>query len=76
MNICNYCEHENTCTNKPLATTHCKDYKEKSEELKPCPSLSAKDKEIARLKEDLEIQRMLAKQACFESNRAYDEVEK
>jgi Lar family restriction alleviation protein len=37
MNICNYCEYEKTCTNKPLATTRCKDYKKMSEELKPCP---------------------------------------
>jgi predicted RNase H-like nuclease (RuvC/YqgF family) len=53
MNICNYCEHENTCKNKPLATTRCKDYKEKSEELKPCPIEDEKDREIAELKKEL-----------------------
>lgn len=29
MNICNYCIHEQTCTNKPLATTKCKDFEDK-----------------------------------------------
>lgn len=46
-----------------------------SEEWK-CPSCMQKAKEIARLKEDLEIQKNLTRQACFESNRAYDETEK
>lgn len=59
MNICNYCEHENTCKNKPPTTTRCRDYKEKrknkvSEELK-CPNCQQKDKEIVDLKEDLSL---------------------
>lgn len=45
-----------------------------SEEWK-CPSCMQKAKEIARLKEDLEIQKNLTRQACFESNRAHDEAE-
>lgn len=52
MNICNYCEHEKTCTNKPLATTRCKDYKEMSKEWK-CPSCMQKAREIEKLKEAL-----------------------
>jgi hypothetical protein len=40
------------------------------------PAEDAKDKEIERLKNDLEIQKNLTRMACFESNRAYDEVEK
>jgi hypothetical protein len=40
------------------------------------PNEFAKDKEIERLKNDLEIQKNLTRMACFESNRAYDEVEK
>ena len=45
-----------------------------SEEWK-CPSCMQKDKELAKLKEDLDIQRNLAKQACFESTRAYAETD-
>ena len=40
------------------------------------PIEDEKDKEIAKLKEDLEIQKNLTRQACFESNRAYEETEK
>ena len=29
MNICDYCIHKQTCTNKPLATTKCKDFEDK-----------------------------------------------
>ena len=36
----------------------------------------AKDKEIEKLKSDLVIQKNLTNQACFESNRAYQETEK
>lgn len=32
--------------------------------------------ENEKLKSDLEIQKNLTRQACFEANRAYDEVEK
>lgn len=46
-----------------------------SEELK-CPSCMQKAKEITKLKENLEIQKNLTRQACFESNRAYDEAER
>ena len=40
------------------------------------PAEDAKDKEIERLNNELGIQKNLTKQACFEANRAYDEVEK
>ena len=40
------------------------------------PAEDAKDKEIERLKSDLAIQKNLTNQACFESNRAYQETEK
>lgn len=46
-----------------------------SEELK-CSSCQQKDKEISRLRTELEIQKNLTRQACFESNRAYEETEK
>jgi Lar family restriction alleviation protein len=39
------------------------------------PLEDKKDKEIEKLKEDLEIQKNLTRQACFESNRAYAETE-
>ncbi len=32
--------------------------------------------EVKRLKAELEIQKNLTRQACFEAKRAYDEVEK
>lgn len=41
MNICNFCKHESTCSNKPLATTRCADYQDKEQEnkeIKNCPS--------------------------------------
>ena len=41
-----------------------------------CPAEDAKDKEIERLNNELGIQKNLTRQACFEANRAYDEVEK
>ena len=40
------------------------------------PTEDAKDKEIEKLKSDLGIQKNLTNQACFESNRAYQETEK
>jgi hypothetical protein len=40
------------------------------------PAEDAKDKEIEKLKNDLGIQKNLTRQACFKSNRAYQEVEK
>lgn len=46
-----------------------------NEELK-CPKCQQKDKEIAKLKEALEIQKNLTRQAYFESDRAYDKAEK
>ena len=39
------------------------------------PIEDEKDRVIARLKEDLEIQKNLTRQACFESNQAYAETE-
>lgn len=41
-----------------------------------CPSCQQKNREIAKLKEDLEIHKNITRQACFESNRAYDETAK
>ena len=41
-----------------------------------CPAEDAKDREIERLNNELGIQKNLTRQACFEANRAYDEVEK
>lgn len=40
------------------------------------PAEDAKDREIERLNNELGIQKNLTRQACFEANRAYDEVEK
>lgn len=40
------------------------------------PAEDALKAEVERLKNDLAIQKNLTNQACFESNRAYDEVEK
>lgn len=40
------------------------------------PAEDALTAEVERLKNDLEIQKNLTRMACFESNRAYDEVEK
>lgn len=40
------------------------------------PAEDAKDREIEKLKSDLGIQKNLTNQACFESNRAYQETEK
>lgn len=40
------------------------------------PAEDAKNKEIERLNNELGIQKNLTRQACFEANRAYDEMEK
>lgn len=42
MNICDYCANKQTCKNKPLCTTRCRDYKEETEQMR-CPKCKSRD---------------------------------